>query len=522
MVVKTDFLIIGSGIAGLRAAIELSKHGNVLIVTKDRSIESSSSYAQGGIAVVIGEDDHTDYHIEDTLKAGVGLCRKKAVRVLVEKGPSLVQQLIKWGVRFDRSDSEFDIGLEGAHSRRRILHFRDSTGEEIVKVLREKALENPNIIKLTKHFVVDLLIRGGRCVGAILLDEDSGNIYPIAAKTTILTTGGAGQIYLRTSNPPGATGDGIALAYRGGAILTDMEFVQFHPTAFALPGAPSFLLTEALRGEGAILRDTRQRRFMSDYHPLGDLAPRDELSRAIMLEMKKGGGEEYVLLDAAHIRPPGILKERFSTSYSACLRYGIDITNNMIPVSPAAHFIIGGIETDTWGRTSLRGLFAAGEVACTGVHGANRLASNSLLEGLVFGARAGMAAAEYATSVRIPPHIKIKASDISAQTRGGHHISLKRSSIRGIRERLRRTMWNNVGIIRSGALLEEALRDIDHLISVIDGHGMTRRELELSNMLFVARLIVSSAISRRNSVGAHYREDFPEKSGRVRHIKLKI
>ncbi|MBI5286725.1 MAG: L-aspartate oxidase, partial [Deltaproteobacteria bacterium] len=464
---KTDFLIIGSGIAGLRTAIELGNHGDVLIVTKDRSFESSSSYAQGGIAVVIGEDDTTDYHIEDTLRAGGGLCRERAVRVLVEEGPRLVDQLIKWGARFDKSDGEFLTGLEGAHSRRRILHFKDSTGGEIVRVLREKALENPNISKLPKHFVIDLLIRGDRCVGAILLNEENGKIFTVMARATILATGGAGQVYLRTSNPHGATGDGIATAYRSGAILVDMEFVQFHPTTFALPGAPSFLITEALRGEGAVLRNINGRRFMPDYHPLEELAPRDELSRAILNETIKSGGD-YVLLDATHIKT-SLLKERFLTAYTTCLRYGIDITRDMIPVSPGAHFIVGGVDTDTWGRTSINGLFAAGEVACTGVHGANRLASNSLLEGLVFGARAGMAASEYAQGYRIPPGIRPKASDIRIGRQGNTSESLNASKVSSIREEIREMMWDKVGIVRSGVLLEEALKDIDLLISAIDG-----------------------------------------------------
>ena len=515
---KTDFLIIGSGIAGLRAAIELSNHGKALIATKDRSFKSSSSYAQGGIAVVIGEDDSAEYHIDDTLRTGAGLCKKTAVKILVENGPPLVQQLIEWGVSFDKGDGEFLIGLEGAHSRRRILHFKDSTGEEIVRVLREKALESHRITKLPKHFVIDLMIRDDRCVGAVLLDEVSGKVYPVIAKATILTTGGAGQLYLHTTNPSGATGDGMAAAYRAGAVLSDMEFIQFHPTTFALPGAPSFLITEAMRGEGAILRNGHNRRFMTDYHPLGELAPRDELSRAIVREIKKGGGE-YVLLDATHIRPT-ILKERFPATYTACLRYGIDITKDMIPVSPAAHFMIGGVGTDTWGRSSIEGLFAAGEVACTGVHGANRLASNSLLEGLVFGVRAGIAAASYTEGVKIHDRIRMQHSDIRVKTWSRTHSAPKSFRTMDVRENLKRIMWNNTGIIRSGIPLNEALEKVDVLTGRISGHGLTRKELELVNMLVAARLIVLSAIRRRESVGTHFREDFPEWSGKKRHIKL--
>lgn len=524
LVMKTDFLIIGSGIAGLRTAIELSKHGKVLIVTKDRSFESSSSYAQGGIAVVTGEDDTTAFHIEDTLKAGNGLCRKPAVKVLVEEGPALVEQIIQWGVKFDQSDGKYLAGLEGAHSRHRILHFRDSTGEEIVKVLIEKAIENPNISKLPKHFIIDLIIRDGTCTGAVILNENNGELFPVTARATILATGGAGQIYLRTSNPSGATGDGFAIAYRCGTVLEDMEFVQFHPTTFTLGNAPSFLITEALRGEGAVLRNIRNRRFMPDYHPLGELAPRDEVSRAIISEMKKTGGD-CVLLDATRIKP-SLLKERFPTAYKACMQYEIDITKDMIPVSPAAHFMTGGVKTDLWGRTSVTGLFAAGEVACTGVHGANRLASNSLLEGLVFGNRAGLAAADYAKGVRIREKTGVKNADIKIQAvkkqSDVNKNSHKNSKISSIREEIKRTMWANVGIIRSGTSLRRALNDIDRLILSLEASGFTRKGLETMNMLDTARLITLSSLKRKESVGANYREDFPEWSGKVKHTRLKI
>lgn len=516
---KTDFLIIGCGIAGLRAAIELSNHGKVLIVTKDKAFESSSSYAQGGIAVVIADDDSTQHHVDDTLNAGAGLCNKKAVAVLVRDGQSQVQQLIDWGVRFDRDGTEYSVGLEGAHSRRRILHFKDSTGSEIVRILRKKALENRNVKKLHKQFAIDLTIQGGVCTGATMLDEESGRVYRISAKATIITTGGAGQLYLRTTNPSGATGDGIAVANRAGAVLSDMEFVQFHPTTFALPGAPSFLITEALRGEGAVLRDLNKKRFMHKYHPLAELAPRDELSRAIIREVSKRGAG-YVLLDATHMKPL-LLRERFPATYNSCMQYNIDITKDMIPVSPAAHFMIGGIETDTSGRTSIDGLYAAGEVACTGVHGANRLASNSLLEGLVFGARTGIAAAEYAGSADIADISShkggIKAIKISRKNK---HMPLGTAGLNNIRERLQMVMWNNAGIIRSGTSLEDARKTLEGLSRELSNHGLTRRELELVNMLHTSSLIVSSAIKRQESVGAHYREDFPEWSGKKRHIKI--
>ncbi|MBI5192504.1 MAG: L-aspartate oxidase [Nitrospirae bacterium] len=545
---KTDFLIIGSGIAGLRTAIELSIHGKVLIVTKDRSIESSSSYAQGGIAVVTGEDDTSHFHIEDTLKAGYGLCKKQAVKALVEEGPELVSQIIEWGVRFDKSDGKYLAGLEGAHSRRRILHFKDSTGEEIVKVLRSKALESNHISKLSKHFIVDLIIRDGTCKGAILLNENSGEIFPVAAKAVIIATGGAGQIFLRTSNPSGATGDGIAAAYRSGAVLEDMEFVQFHPTSFALKGAPSFLITEALRGEGALLRNVKKKRFMPAYHPLAELAPRDEVSRSIIYEMKKTNSD-FVLLDATRIKS-SLLRERFPTAWNACKQYGIDITKDMIPVSPAAHFIIGGIKTDIWGRTSVPGLFAAGEAACTGVHGANRLASNSLLEGLVFGKRTGISALGYSGGIRINREIRIKDSDFRLSKghknqrdknvppilnllftdggpspfadRRGFLTPPEKFSSETVKEELKKTMWQNVGIIRSESTLKQALKDIICLLSSFEIHGFTRKELEAVNMLNTAMAITLSALKRKESVGTNFREDFPEWSGKVKHFSLKV
>ncbi|MCC6544781.1 MAG: L-aspartate oxidase [Nitrospirae bacterium] len=517
---KTDFLIIGCGIAGLRAAIELSSHGKVLIVTKDKAFESSSSYAQGGIAVVVADDDSTQHHVEDTLNAGAGLCKKKAVSVLVRDGQFQVQKLIDWGVRFDKHGSDYLVGLEGAHSRRRILHFKDSTGSEIVRILRKKALEDRNIKKLHKQFAVDLIIQGGVCTGATMLDEDSGRVYRISARATIITTGGAGQLYLRTTNPSGATGDGIALANRAGAVLSDMEFVQFHPTTFALPGAPSFLITEALRGEGAVLRDLNKKRFMHKYHPLAELAPRDELSRAIIRETSKKK-EDYVFLDATHMNPL-LLRERFPATYNSCIQYNIDLTRDMIPVSPAAHFMIGGIETDTSGRTSIDGLFSAGEVACTGVHGANRLASNSLLEGLVFGARTGIAAAEYAGSTDVS-YINSHKSGINniAVSRKNNHSHPGPAAVNQIRERLQMVMWKDAGIIRTGSSLEDARINLEGFSGELSNHGITRRELELVNMMYTSSLIVSSAIKRRESVGAHYREDYPEWSGKKRHIRIR-
>lgn len=501
---KVDFLVIGSGVAGLRAAIELAPKGQVLVVTKDRPSESSTEYAQGGIAAVMSDEDEVGIHREDTLRAGDGLCREDAVTALVEEGPARIQELIAWGAAFDREGLKLALTLEAAHSRRRILHAHgDSTGKELERVLLEKARSFPAVRKYPFAVTIDLIIRDGRCHGAYVLRD--GEVFALQASATVLSTGGAGQIFSRTTNPSVATGDGMAIAFRAGARLEDMEFVQFHPTSLFSPMAPQFLLSESMRGEGAVLLNIFKNRFMDRYHTMAELAPRDVVSRAIISEMV-ATGSDHVYLDLRHLGRD-FVKKRFPMIYATCLRFDIDITEDLIPVSPAAHYIMGGVKTDLNGRTSIPGLYAAGEVACTGVHGANRLASNSLLEGLVFGARAGLAAAE---------------SNI--QPTGRYSYFGETSSIPDsaeVRRTLRRTMWERAGIIRCGESLSEARDRIASFADITERRYLTRPELELKNMITVSGLIVEAALSRKGSVGAHYRSDFKERGdGWQQHISM--
>ena len=391
---ETDFIVIGSGIAGLRAAVEIALAGaRVTVLTKERTDESNTEYAQGGIAVALSEEDEVALHEEDTISAGAGLCDERAVHILVEDGRRYIQELIEWGTEFDREGGRLVFTQEAAHSRRRILHAHgDSTGREIVRALIARASAEPRVTFLAHAATESLLVEDGRCCGVRYLDPLVRAPRELRARAVIAASGGAGQLFLHSTNPPVATGDGMAMAYAAGAELADMEFVQFHPTALNIEGAPRFLLSEALRGEGGVLRNKAGKRFMPRYHERAELAPRDIVSRSIVAEMERTATRTVYLdmtaLDARFVR------HRFPKIYDTCLRYGFDLTRERVPVSPAAHYFMGGIRTDLDGRTSLAGLYAAGEVACTGVHGANRLASNSLLEGLVFGARAGRAATE--------------------------------------------------------------------------------------------------------------------------------
>jgi len=498
-VIRTDFLVIGSGIAGLRAAIELGNWGRVTILTKDRPNESNTEWAQGGIAVALSDEDEVSLHLEDTLRAGDGLCNPEAVKILVEEGIRYISELIEWGTAFDREGTQLSFSKEAAHSRSRVLHAKgDSTGSEIIRVLLKKASANPNIVFKPHCFSMDLIVHNGAVWGAYFLDEQDKRVKKVLAQSTLLTSGGAGQVYSETTNPDLATGDGLAMAYRAGALLSDMEFFQFHPTALFLTGAPRFLLTEAIRGEGGYLQNIDCSRFMRQYHEMGELAPRDIVSRAIVAEMKKTSSS-FVYLDLTHL-DADFIRNRFPRVYSTCLNYNIDMTVDMIPVHPAAHYFMGGVQTDLSGRTSLPNLYAAGEVACTGVHGANRLASNSLLEGLVYGARAGLAA----ISDEHGPIPQIGSIDVSRfdQPHDSHKIKETRSAVQHL-------MWEKVGILREGRELKEALRHLMHLASHFGSHCAERVECELVNLMTVGELIILSAMAREESRGAHYRSDHP-------------
>jgi L-aspartate oxidase len=488
--VQVDYLVVGAGVAGLRAAIELVKAGSVLVVAKDSLRESSSEYAQGGIAAALSDDDEVDLHEQDTINAGAGLCDREAVRALVEEGPGAIQQLIDWGAEFDREGSKLLFAHEGAHSRRRVLHSHgDSTGREIARTLYRKASSLGAVQFRSFSAITDLLTDGETVTGALACDGEKRRQIRIQAGAVLLATGGLGRVFRETTNPDVATGDGVATAFRAGAVISDIEFVQFHPTALFVPGAPRFLLSEALRGEGGYLRNGRGERFMERYHPMAELAPRDVVSRAIVEEMRITG--THVYLDLSH-RGSEFVKQRFPRIHQTCLRYGIDLGSQPAPVHPAAHYAMGGVRTDLFGRTSLGGLFAAGEVACTGVHGANRLASNSLLEGLVFGARAGAAMRE---SQKSPAYLAGAAEPAL-------YPATSEAAVREI-------AWEQCGIVRCGDGLERAT-DTLRALDMSPRPRAARADFELRNLHAVALLIARCALARRESRGGHYRMDYPE------------
>ncbi len=505
--IGTDFLIIGGGVAGLRAAVELARNGNVLVVTKDAPTESSSQYAQGGVAVVLSDEDEISIHLEDTLRAGDGLCLRKAVGTLVEEGPTRIRELILWGAEFDKEGTKLAFTQEAAHSKRRILHAQgDSTGREIMRVLTDKVRSMKSASKIDFAFTRDLVIRDGRCIGAVVCQQALKKVLIISARAVLLATGGAGQLYERTTNPAVATGDGMAMAYRAGASLVDMEFVQFHPTALYRSGAPQFLLSEAMRGEGGMLKNTLGQRFMERYHPARELAPRDVVTRAIHAEMA-ATYSSHVFLDMTHLNADYVT-QRFPRIYRTCKELGIDITTEPIPVSPAAHYIMGGVKTDLWGATNIPGLFAAGETACTGVHGANRLASNSLLEGLVYGVRAGLAATRHARKLISSATL---LQQVHIQTQTPDHASPDGSVVEEIRTSLKKLMWEKVGIVRNRKDLTMALKTLRKWDRSMKGCGQDRKCFELRNMITTATIITHSALEREGSVGAHFRSDFPTK-----------
>jgi L-aspartate oxidase len=498
--IVADFLVIGSGIAGLRAAISLADSGRVIVLTKADPRESNTGYAQGGIAAAIGSDDSPDLHAQDTLAAGDGLCLPEAVDVLVREGPRYVRELMEWGATFDADQSGRPaLGREAAHTVRRVLHVRDATGRSIGQVLWQMVSTHPRVEVFGDALALSLSMRDGRCVGATFLDRE-GRVEDVSATRTLIATGGAGQVYRETTNPPIATGDGIAMAFESGARVTDLEFIQFHPTALNVAGAPRFLLSEALRGEGAWLVNQAGERFVQRYEPAGDLASRDLVARAIVREVNRTGAPVFLTL--AHL-DADYVRNRFPTITQACRRAGFDLATDRIPVSPAAHYVMGGIETDLCGRTSIDDLFAAGEAACTGVHGANRLASNSLLEGLVFGARAAdaMKGSTVQATLNAEAGNPLLESDATATVPSASDV--------------RDVMWRDAGLVRSRrglAPLVEQLTGWRAAVSKAREASPGDRDLpRVASLVTVALLIARAALRREESRGGHFREDFPQR-----------
>ncbi len=511
-----DFFIAGSGIAGLSGALQLAEHGRVLVATKKESAESNSNYAQGGIACVLESGDTFEQHVADTLDAGAGLCEESVVRRIVSEGPARIADLERLGVTFSTSTesvSGYDLGQEGGHTRRRVLHAGDITGRRVERVLLDRVLEHPNIVVRERTMVIDLITTRwlrlpghNRCIGAYLLDEATGEISAVRAPWTILATGGCGKVYLYTSNPDIATGDGVAIAWRAGADIANMEFIQFHPTCLYHPQAKNFLISEAVRGEGAELTDREGRPFMQKYDPRGALAPRDIVARAIDAEMKRTAAP-YCCLDIRH-QPREVIEARFPTIYATALRFGIDMAKDLIPVVPAAHYCCGGIKSSVAGETSLPGLLAVGECACTGLHGANRLASNSLLEALV-------CAHAMAAHLRGQKANAVEAA-IPDWQYGNAVVSDEQVVVSHNWNEVRTCMWDYVGIVRTGKRLERALRRVANLRREIRqyyfDYWVTPDTLELRNIADVAALIIRSAAHRRESRGLHYTLDYPQRA----------
>ena len=497
-----DYVIVGSGIAGLYAALLAERFGTVLVLTKSRIDECNTRYAQGGIAAPVGPDDSPDLHYRDTLNAGAGLVNPEAARVLTEEAADRINELILFGVSFDTLEGEIVLGREGAHSVSRVLHAGgDATGARIEEALTQRVLDS-KIAVLEYHLVTDILVEDAHVTGVRVLDCRTGELRSFGCRFLIIASGGAGHLFKITTNPDVATGDGVALAYRAGAEVADMEFYQFHPTALCMPGVPRFLISEAVRGEGAYLRNEQGHRFMADYHSAGELAPRDVVARAELAEMQKSG-KDHVYLDVTHL-PRSKIISRFPSIYRFCLDHGLDITSELIPVAPSAHYMIGGIRTNLMGETNVKGLLACGEVACTGVHGANRLASNSLLETIVFAKRV------------VRSTVSDQPSDVAPSGDSAEPLMLELP----IPERqvggdtlpslaaLQEIMWENVGIIRDQKSLGRAVAALRDWIGVPD-RRLDQRSIELSNLLLVGLIMSSAALLRTESRGAHFRSDYP-------------
>jgi L-aspartate oxidase len=513
-----DFIVLGSGIAGLTFALKVAPRGRVAIITKKNRAESNTNYAQGGIAAVTSKEDSVEMHVRDTLEAGAGLCKEGVVREIVREGPERIAELIRLGMEFSEREvpsapgvRELDLGREGGHSKRRILHAKDVTGRQIERALLSAIAGQPRIEMFENHFAIDLITsqklgRPGpnRCVGVHVLDKKTGAVETFSAPTVLLATGGCGKVYLYTTNPDIATGDGVAMAYRAGAPVANMEFIQFHPTCLYHPRAKSFLISEAVRGEGGVLKSVGGVEFMDAYHPLKSLAPRDIVARAIDGEMKRSG-EDHVLLDITH-KPAAFVKERFPNIYETCLGYGIDITQEAIPVVPAAHYQCGGVVTNVDGETEIAGLYAVGEVACTGLHGANRLASNSLLEALVCAHRA---AQRVLAKPPAPVDFPITGWHSGKATNADEQVVISHNW-----DEIRRLMWDYVGIVRTNKRLQRAKSRIANLQEEIQQYYwdfiVTSDLLELRNISIVAELIVSSALQRPESRGLNYNLDYPK------------